>query len=261
MLFDSHAHLNSEEYQSKMPLLIAAIEASDLSYVMNVGFDLPSSALAAEQAAKYPWCYAAVGVHPHDTHSMDESVLQLIKGLARKPKVKAIGEIGLDYHYENTQRDIQQYWFRKQIELALKLSMPIIIHDREANDDVLRILKEEGVLAAGKKPAVGLLMHCYSGSRELAEQYIKLGATLSIAGPVTYKNARKTVEVVEAIDLSHLLVETDSPYLTPEPFRGKRNTPVNVEYTARKVADIKGLPYEEVARITCENARRFFGIE
>ena len=264
MLFDSHAHLNSERYEEDRDRVAEAIEASELAYVMDVGYDLESSVMAVAHAKKYSWCYAAVGCHPHDTKTMDEATLTMFKGLAKKPKVQAIGEIGLDYYYNHSEKDVQQYWFRRQIQLALELDMPIVIHDRDANDDVMRILKEEGVFNRERAEKLGdakLLMHCFSGSKELARQYVKLGATISIAGPVTYKNARKTVEVVQEIPIEHLLIETDAPYLTPEPFRGKRNEPVYVEYTAKKIAEIKGLAYEEVGRITCENAKRFFSIE
>lgn len=272
MLFDSHTHINNETYDDNgRRELIQAIEASNLSYVMDIGFDLASSTMAVAHARQYSWCYAAVGCHPHDTKGMDEASMVMFKGLAKKPKVQAIGEIGLDYYHDHSDRDVQQYWFRRQIQLALELSMPIAIHDRDANDDVMRILKEEGVFSKSRTEQfprsldgfsdARLLMHCYSGSQELAERYLKLGATLSIAGPITYKNARKAVEVVEAIPIEHLLIETDAPYLTPEPFRGKKNQSPYVEYTARKVAEIKGLSYEEVAKITCENAKRFFGIQ
>lgn len=264
MLFDSHAHLNSERYQNDLDKIIEAIEKSDLSYVMDIGYDLESSVMAIEHAKKYPWCYAAIGCHPHDTKTMDEATLAMFKGLAKKPKVQAIGEIGLDYYYNHSEKDVQQYWFRRQIQLALELDMPIVIHDRDANDDVMRILKEEGVFSRERAEKLGdakLLMHCYSGSKELARQYVKLGATISIAGPITYKNARKTVEVVEEIPLEHILIETDAPYLTPEPFRGKRNQPDFVKYTAEKIAEIKGISYEETARITCNNAKSFFSID
>ena len=264
MLFDSHAHINSEDYDdAERARIIEAIEKSDLDYVMDIGFDLASSILAVEHANKYPWCYAVVGCHPHDTKTMDDATLEMFRGLAEKPKVKAIGEIGLDYHYNHSEKDVQQYWFRRQIQLALELDMPIVIHDRDANDDVMHILKEEGVFAKARIGKLGdakLLLHCFSGSKELAQQYIKLGATISIAGPITFKNARKSVEVVQAIPLDHLLIETDSPYLTPEPHRGERNQPVYVEYTARKIAEIKGISCEEAARITCNNAKKFFSI-
>lgn len=271
MLFDSHAHINNETYsQNQREKLIEDIENSDVSYVMDVGFDLESSYMAYKHAQDYHWCYAAVGFHPHDADKMSDEDLVLIKGLAKKTKVQAIGEIGLDYYRNISDPEIQRQCFRRQIQLALELSMPIIIHDRDANNDVMQILKEEGVFSKvrinqfpphkdGGHDA-RLLMHCYSGSRELAEQYVKLGATISIAGPVTYKNARKLIEVVEAISMNRLLIETDAPYLTPEPFRGKPNQSPYVEYTAREIARIKGLEYKDVAEITCNNAKVFFNL-
>ncbi|MBQ3611368.1 MAG: TatD family hydrolase [Firmicutes bacterium] len=288
MLFDSHAHLNNKMSDKDRAAMVAAIEASDLDYVMDIGFDLASSKLAADHAAKYPWCYAAAGFHPHDAENMDDMDLIMIKGLAKKNKVMAIGEIGLDFHYDRSPRDIQRKVFRKQIRLANELKMPIVIHSREADQEVMDILKEEGAFSderkswfpkrpdptgyvkGGASDASGnantcddarVLLHCYSGSAELGRQYVKLGATLSIAGPVTYKNNKKTIGVVEEVPIDFLLIETDSPYLTPEPFRGKKNNPSLVEHTARKVAEIKGMSYEDVANITKVNAMRFYGIK
>lgn len=280
MLFDSHAHLNNKMSDKDRAAMVAAIEASDLDYVMDIGFDLASSKLAADHAAKYPWCYAAAGFHPHDAENMDDMDLIMIKGLAKKNKVMAIGEIGLDFHYDRSPRDIQREAFRKQIRLASELKMPIVIHSREADQEVMDILKEEGAFSDERKSwfpkrpdptgyvkggelidDARVLLHCYSGSAELGRQYVKLGATLSIAGPVTYKNNRKTIAVVEEVPIDFLLVETDSPYLTPEPFRGKKNNPSLVEYTARKVAEIKGMSYEDVAAATKANAMRFYGIK
>ena len=216
MFFDSHAHLNNEMSDEARAAMVRAIEDSKLDYVMDIGFDLPSSKLAVDHAAKYPWCYAAVGCHPHDTDSMDDMQLALIKGLAKKKKVMAIGEIGLDFHYDHSPRDVQREWFRRQIRLANELKMPIAIHSREADQEVLDILKEEGAFSderkswfperpdttgyVSKQPGTckdaRVLLHCFSGSAELGSQYVKLGATISIAGPVTYKNNRKTVGVV-----------------------------------------------------------------
>ena len=294
MLFDSHAHINNDTFtEEEREALIADIEASDLSYVMDIGFDLPSSEQAVKDAQRLPWCYAAVGVHPHDAKTMDEDILSRIRELAGEKKVQAIGEIGLDFYYNKSEAEDQRYWFRRQIQLANELKMPIVIHSREADQETMDILKEEGAFSDeraswfprrpgtvrqssegshsaspncdAERPAGGkdcrVLLHCFSGSRELAEQYVKLGATISIAGPVTYKNNRKTTEVVGAIPIEYLLVETDSPYLTPEPFRGRKNKPPYVEHTARRVALIKGMEYEEVCRCTLENAKRFFGIE
>lgn len=255
MLFDSHAHINSEKYNKNREEIAGWIENSEVAYVMDVGCDLESSVMTVENVSKYEWCYGAVGCHPHEAKTMDEETILMFKGLARKPKIKAIGEIGLDYHYDHSPRDVQQYWFREQIKLALELNMPIIIHDREANNDTMQILKQENAFDTK------VLLHCYSGSAELAKEYIKLGATISIAGPVTFKNSRKAVEVVQAVPIEKLLVETDSPYLAPEPYRGKMNMPMYVKHTAMKIADIKGMDYDEVAGITCENAKRFFNID
>ena len=281
MLFDSHAHINNTDMTpERVEELVSQVENSTLEYVTDIGFDLPSSRKAVENAARYPWCYAAVGVHPHDTDDMDDMTLYMIKSLAAKPKVQAIGEIGLDFHYDNSDRDAQRTWFRRQIRLANELKMPIVIHSREADQETMDILKEEGAFTDERKswfpqrpdsegfvggtpgnvPDARVLIHCFSGSAELASQYVKLGATISIAGPVTYKNNRKTVAAAAAVPIDFLLVETDSPYLTPEPLRGRRNSPVNVEYTARKIVEIKGMDYEEVAARTNSNACRFYGI-
>ena len=271
MLFDSHTHLNNEDYTDRQREELAKeIEASAVSYVVDIGFDLESSVMAAKHAEKYEWCYAAVGYHPHDAKYMDDLSLKSIKALAAKPKVVAIGETGLDFYRNISEKDVQRDCFRKQIRLANELKMPIVIHSREADEEVKRILTEEGAFSDERKswfprrqgtPDARVLLHCYSGSKELAKQYVRLGATISIAGPVTYGNARKLLEVTEEIPIEYLLIETDAPYLTPEPFRGKRNKSPLVEYTARKIAEIKGISYEEAARVTLENAKRFYGIE
>ena len=303
ILFDSHTHINNDTYsEAERAQLIADIETSDVAYAMDIGFDLASSERAVSDAALLPWCYAAVGVHPHDTKTMTEEIYEKLRRLAGQPKVQAIGEIGLDFYYNHSDAEDQRYWFRRQIQMANALRMPIAIHAREADQETMDILKEEGAFSDERcswfplRPGTGIgrkadetfsgadsgkhadgggtagtdlcrekdarvLLHCFSGSRELAEQYVKLGATISIAGPVTYKNNRKTSEVVSAIPIEYLLVETDAPYLTPEPYRGKKNKSPYVEYTARRVALLKGMPYEEVARRTLENAKRFYGIE
>lgn len=255
MLFDSHAHLDGRRFDKDRDKVIERAKESGISYIMNPGADFESSVKSVELASKYEMIYAAVGVHPHDTKDMDDIMLELIKSLTKKPKVMAIGEIGLDFHYDNSPRDIQEKWFRKQVRLAKDVNLPIIIHDREANNEVMSILKEE------KAFNTGVLMHCYSGSAELAKQYIKLGAYISIAGPVTFKNVRKAVEVVQAIPIEYLMIETDSPYLTPHPYRGKRNESSYVKYVAEKIAEIKGISLEEVAERTTENAKKYFGIK
>lgn len=254
MLFDSHAHLNDRKFDNDRDAVIKRAYESGVTMIMNPGADYESSVDAVKLAETYDFMYAAVGIHPHDADTMDDMMLSLIKAMARKEKVKAIGEIGLDYHYDFSPRETQKKWFRQQVKLAIKLNLPVIIHDREANDDVMRILKEEDAFKTG------VLMHCFSGSAELARQYIKLGAYISIAGPVTFKNSRKLNEVVEMIPLNRLMIETDSPYLTPVPFRGKRNESMHVRYVAEKIAEIKNITFEEVAQATMENAKKYFGI-
>ena len=257
MLFDSHAHLDVPEFDGdREELFERLVTECDISYVVNPGVNLETSKRAVELAQKYPWLYAAVGFYPQETGGMDEDMLFLLEGLAKKDKVVAIGEIGLDYDWKTVPHDVQQYWFRRQIQLAIRLGMPIAIHDREAHGDVMRILKEEKAFENTR-----VLMHCYSGSAELARQYLKLGCYFSIAGPVTYKNVKKAPEVIAAIPLDHMCIETDSPYLTPMPFRGRRNDPSYVRYTVQKIAELKGVTFEEVATATCETAKRFYGIE
>ena len=269
MLFDSHTHFNNEdltslERQALFNTVDNAVKDGRMSGAVDIGFDLPSSEMAAEHARLWPWCYAAVGCHPHDAKTMDDEKLARIGQLAADEKVVAIGEIGLDFHYDLSDRDVQRLWFRKQIRLANELMMPITIHAREADQEVMDILVEEGAFSDERKNHfghAGVLLHCFSGSAEFGRQYVRMGAYISVAGPVTYKNNRKTVAMVGAVPIDRLLVETDAPYLTPVPFRGKRNTPLFVEYTARKVAEIKNLSFEETAEITRNNAKRFYGID
>lgn len=278
MLFDSHSHLNHNGLdENDRQIRIEEIEKNqNLKYVADIGFDLVSSKMATEHAEKYPWCVAAVGFHPHDAKEMGDLEYLMIKGLAKKKQVKAIGEIGLDFYYDNSPRDIQRECFRKQIKLANELKMPIVIHSREADEEVLQILKEEGAFSEERKgwfpkrnvpegfqsaeSDARVLIHCFSGSAELAEQYVRLGATISIAGPITYKNNKKTVRVVEKIPMEFLLIETDSPFLTPEPNRGKPNRSPYVEHVARRIAVIKGCEMSYVEDMTCKNAERFYRI-
>jgi len=255
MLFDSHAHLDAGRFDNDRDKVIQRAKENGISLIMNPGADFESSVKSVELAEKYNMIYAAVGVHPHDAKTMDDMMLQLLKSLTRKPKVMAIGEIGLDFHYDHSPRDVQIKWFREQIRLAKEVNLPIIIHDREANNEVMNILKEEEAFDTG------VLMHCYSGSAELARQYVNKGAYISIAGPITFKNARKAVEVVKTVPLDRLMIETDSPYLTPHPYRGKRNESGYVKYVAEKIAEIKEITFEEVAKKTTENAKEYFRIK
>ena len=278
-LFDSHSHLNEKSLtEEDRAFRIEEIEADeDLLYVMDIGYDLASSKLAAAHAANYDWCFAAVGYHPSDASYFGDEEYEAIKTLAAQPGVKAIGEIGLDYHYEGFSKDDQWECFRRQIRLANELAMPICIHARDADQDVMDILKEEGAFSKERKAKfperpvpegwekgakdARVVLHCFSGSAELARQYVDLGATISLAGPVTFKNARKSVDVALAIPPEFLLVETDAPYLAPVPMRGKPNRSPYVVHTARRIAVLKHMPVEELAAITCANAKRFYGID
>jgi TatD DNase family protein len=265
-LFDTHTHINSDDYTGEQrSALIARIEASDVAYAVDIAFDLPSARQAVRDAQENPWCYAAVGIHPHDAETLTDEALEALRKLAWESKkpggenaVVAIGEIGLDFYRDLSPRDVQREAFRRQIRLAKELGLPVTIHDRDSAGETVEILKDEGLLHPGAAQRV--LLHCFSGSAEQALEYIGLGALISIAGPVTYKNNKKTVRVAEQVPIEHLVIETDAPYLTPEPFRGRPNESPYVEYVARKIAELKGVPYEEVARATCENAKRFFGI-
>lgn len=275
MLFDSHTHLNEVSLtEEEKKNFIKSIEDAGMN-ICDIGYDLESSMNAVNHSKEYDWCYAAVGSHPHDADNMDELQLELIKGLAADEKAVAIGEIGLDFFKNFSSHENQEYWFRRQIRIANELKMPIVIHERDAVAQVMDILKEEGAFSDERKSwfpkrpgpdgemkdDARVVIHCFSASKEIAMQYAALGATISVAGPLTYKNNRKTKEAVAAVPIEYLMVETDAPYLTPEPLRGQRNVPANVKYQAMAVADIKGMEYEEVEKITCENARRFYGIE
>lgn len=256
MLFDSHAHINDEKFDEDRDEVIEHLRENSIDLVVNPGADMPSSRSAVELANKVDFIYSAVGVHPHDVETMTDKDLEELKNLAKEnEKVVAIGEIGLDYYYDLSPRELQKEWFIKQIELANELGLPFIVHDRDAHGDTFDIIKKY------KAPETGCVLHCYSGSLELALEYIKMGCYISIPGTVTFKNNRKTVEVAENIPMEWMFIETDSPYLTPVPYRGKRNDPSKVRYVAEKVAELRGISYEEVCEITKENAKKFFNIK
>ena len=256
MLFDSHAHLNDERFDEDREELINSLKAKGVDLVLNPGACIETSKSSVDLANKYDFIYAAVGVHPHDVGEMTEEDIETLRKLAlENEKVKAIGEIGLDYYYDNSPREIQKKWFKRQIELANELKLPIIIHDRDAHGDTFEIIKNT------KSPEIGCVLHCYSGNVELAKEYVKMGCYISIPGTVTFKNNKKTREVAKEITLEYLLIETDSPYMAPEPHRGKRNDPSLVQFVADKIAQEKGISYEQVCKATKENAKRFFNIK
>ncbi|RRN68246.1 TatD family deoxyribonuclease [Peribacillus simplex] len=254
MLFDTHVHVNAEQFNEDLDDVIERAKEAGVNNMVVVGFDQPTIIRAMELIETYDFMYAAIGWHPVDAIDMTEKDLQWIEELSNHPKVVAIGEMGLDYHWDKSPKDVQMEVFRKQIRLAKKVGLPIIIHNREATADIVNILKEE---AASE---VGGIMHCFSGSAETALECINMNFYISLGGPVTFKNAKKPKEVAAAVPLDRLLIETDCPYLAPHPYRGKRNEPSYVKLVAEQIAEIKQLTIEEVSQATTENAKKLFGI-
>ncbi|MDF2676447.1 MAG: deoxyribonuclease, TatD Mg-dependent [Bacillota bacterium] len=251
---DSHVHLDDERFDDDREQLIKSLKENNIELVLNAGADLKTSINSVELAEKYDFIYAAVGCHPHDTKYMNDDTMNIFRDLSKNKKVLAIGEIGLDYYYDNSDRETQKKWFREQIRLAKELDMPYIVHDRDAHEDILRIMKEEHY--DGSRG----ILHCFSSSVEMAIEFIKLGFYISLGGPVTFKKAKIPKLVAKEIPLSNLLIETDCPYLTPEPFRGKRNNPSLVSYVAEEIALIKDIPVEKVAEQTTINFKKLFNL-
>lgn len=253
-LFDTHAHYNDDAFDQNRKGLLDALPDAGVGAVVIPGVDVESSRSALALAENRPWLFAAAGIHPEDCAGCTAADFSAIRDLCREKKVVAIGEIGLDYYWaENPPKEFQQMVFRRQLELALELELPVIVHDREAHGDSLEIVKEF--------PGVRGVFHCFSGSPEMAEALIKRGWYLGIDGPITYKNARRAPEVAEVIPLERIVVETDAPYLTPEPFRGKRNDSRYLPYVIEKMARWKGVTPEELTEITFANGKRLFGLE
>ena len=253
MLFDTHAHLNDPAFDPDREELMAGLADKGIGLVMNAGCSLESSRDIIKMAERYPWLYASVGSHPDSADEVNEEVIEQYRKLCSHEKVKAIGEIGLDYYYEDIPREIQKKAFRMQMALANELDMPVIIHEREAHDDGMRIVKEF--------PKVKGVFHCYSGSAEMARQLVNMGWYIGFTGVLTFKNARKAVETAAAIPLDRIVLETDCPFMAPEPFRGKRNDPGYLPKMAEKLAEIRGISVEEAVQITTENAKRLYRIQ
>ena len=253
MLFDTHAHYDDEAFDADRDAVLTALPGQGVGLVLNLGCDVESSRKAVQYAAAYPHVYAAVGIHPENCGGYTAGDLAVLEKLAQQPGVAAIGEIGLDYYWaENPPRELQQQVLRDQLALARELALPVIIHDREAHADTLAIIREF--------PGITGVFHCFSGSPEMAQELLKLGWYLGFDGPVTYKNARRAPEVAAVTPLDRMLIETDSPYMTPVPYRGKRNDSGYVHLVAEKLAEWKGVTPEEMARITTENGKRLFRI-
>ena len=253
MVFDSHAHLDDKRFQADRQEVIDRAWTQGLSGILNAGADMESSARAVEYAERYTNIYAAVGIHPHDAKEARETDYARLAEWACHPKVVAIGEIGLDYYYNFSPKEVQQTVCIRQIDVARQTGKPIILHDRDAHGDILDIIKKEARGLTG-------VFHCFSGSLEMAREVIKLGFYVSFAGPVTYKNSVKLQEIAAVVPLDRILVETDCPYLTPEPYRGRRNEPAHVKLIADVIAGLRGMEPEALYQATTENVYRLFGI-
>ena len=253
MLFDTHAHMDDRAFDTDRAELLRSLPEQGLQLVMNPGCSLESSRNASRLSQEYDYIYAAVGSHPDAADEVNDSVLEEYRMLCKlNPKIKAIGEIGLDYHYEDIPRELQLKAFRAQMELARELQLPAIVHERDAHEDGMTVVREF--------PEVTGVFHCYSGSAEMARQLVDMGWYIGFTGVLTFKNARKAVEVAASIPLERIVLETDCPYMAPEPFRGKRNHPGYLYRMAEKLAEIRGLSVEEIHTITVENGRRLYWI-
>lgn len=253
MIFDSHAHYDSKQFEEDRDQLLNSMQENGIGTIVNSAADWDSVTEVAELAEKYPFVYAAVGLHPDEVGDLNEERFEFLKAQCQKGKVVAVGEIGLDYYWDNESHDIQKKWFIRQLELARELDLPVIIHSRDAAADTLEIMQ---------KYAQGLrgVIHCFSYSKELAREYVKMGFHIGVGGVVTFKNGKKLKEIVEEIPLERILLETDCPYLAPVPFRGKRNSSLYIPYIAEEIANLKGVTYEEVVTQTELNAKKLFGI-
>ena len=251
MFFDTHTHLDDEKFDTDRDEVIASFADEGLTLAVNIGANIKTSAASIALAEKYDFIYAAVGVHPNDVGDMTDADLAQIEEWTKHPRVVAIGEIGLDYHYDFSPREIQKDIFEKQLILANELDLPVIVHDRESHQDTLDLLtkyRPKGVV------------HCFSGSAQMAQEIVKLGMYIGLGGAVTFKNARKPLEVAQSIPLDRLLLETDAPYMSPVPFRGKRNDSSLIPYTAEKIAEVRGESAQFIIDTATENGKRLFGI-
>ena len=252
-LFDTHAHYDSRQFDADRDSILTALPTAGVELVVNPGCDIPSSRAALDLARRFPHVRAAVGVHPGDCDGVTDADFDELRRLCQEPGVVAVGEIGLDYYWkDNPPKEFQQSVFRRQIELAIELDLPIIVHDREAHGDCTAIVRDY--------PEARGVFHCFSGSPEMAQELLKRGWYLGFDGPITYKNARRAAEVVAVTPMDRIVVETDSPYLSPVPYRGKRNDSANLRFIVEKLAEWKGVSYEEMARATWENGKRLYGI-
>ncbi len=253
MIFDTHAHYDDEQFDADRDELLKSMAAGGIGTIVDAGSTLESWDKILKLTEKYPFVYGAIGIHPDEVGTLSEEDMKRMSALLDGEKIVAVGEIGLDYYWDKENHDIQKKWFIRQLDLAREKEMPVIIHSREAAADTMTVMKEH---AAGMKAVI----HCYSYSVEMAREYVKMGYYIGVGGVVTFKNAKKLKTVVEEIPLERILLETDCPYLAPVPFRGKRNSSLNLPYVAEEIAELKGITSEEVIQQTERNARELYGL-
>ena len=255
MIFDTHAHYDDEAFDEDREQLLASLAEQRIGRVVNIGSSLKACVKTIELMDRYPFIYGALGIHPSDSGDLTESDLEWLKAQCAHPRCVAVGEIGLDYYWEESEHEIQQKWFRRQLQLAGEIKLPVVIHSREAAKDTIDIMKEE------KAEEIGGVIHCYSYSKETAKIFLDMGFYIGVGGVLTFKNGRRLKETVEYVPMDRIVLETDSPYLAPVPFRGKRNSSLNLPYVVQELAQIKGMDVEEVERITWENACRLYRMQ
>ncbi len=254
MIFETHAHYDDEAFDDDRDILLSAMQENGIGWIVNVGASLKSTAASISLAEKYPFVYAAAGVHPSETAELNDENFAGLRTQCLHEKVVAVGEIGLDYYWDEPDHEVQKLWFTRQLELARAVRKPVIIHSRDAARDTYDLL------TAHHAEEIGGVIHCFSYSAEMAQEYVRMGFYIGVGGVVTFKNGRKLKEVVEAVPFDRILLETDSPYLSPEPNRGRRNSSLNIPYIVQGIAGIKGMPYDEVVYVTEQNARQAYQI-
>ena len=255
MLFDSHAHYDDEKFNDDRDELLKSMRDNNVGYIMNSCSSLADIPNIFALAEKYPFIYLSAGIHPHEVSNVSEADMELLKKACENPKVRAIGEIGLDYFYDNSPRDAQKKWFARQIEIAGELALPIVIHDRDAHKDTMDILHGFDMQKIGGE------FHCFAGSKEMAKEVLNMGMYIAFGGSLTFKKSVRPKEVAEYVPLDRMLIETDCPYLTPEPYRSRRNNSIYMKYVVEMLADIKKVPPETIEKVTEENAKRLFNIK
>lgn len=254
MIFDTHAHYDDSAFDEDREELLCGMAEKGIGTIVNIGADMSSSAATVALTERYSFLYGAVGVHPSETGALTENDMETLRGYAAHPKIAAVGEIGLDYHYPDTDRELQQRWFVRQLALAREVHLPVVIHSRDAAKDTMQIMRDQHC------EEIGGVVHCFSYSKELALQYVEMGFYIGVGGVITFSNAKKLTEAVRAVPLARIVLETDAPYLSPAPERGMRNHSAKLPLVAEKLAALKGVTTQELIRITEENARRLYRI-